>query len=170
MDTVYAWMRNIIFYYIFLSAVMNFLPDNSYKKYIRFFMGVLLIVLLLTPVFQFFQMKGSLDDFLNKRTLEEAFQESKWNMVYAGDSQKNYLTGAYEDEVEKNINQFLIQKEVTPIEVDVTLDYQEEIMVKSINIILESVKEGQNIIKEIKNQLIEVYNISDTNINISTQG
>ena len=52
-DTLYGWMRNLACYFIFLSAVMHFLPDNNYKKYIQFYMGLLLILLLLSPVLDF---------------------------------------------------------------------------------------------------------------------
>lgn len=39
MEAVYGWVKNIIYYMIFLSVVNNLLADSKYGKYIRFFFG-----------------------------------------------------------------------------------------------------------------------------------
>ena len=59
-ETLYGWMRNLACYFIFLSAVMHFLPDNNYKKYIQFYMGLLLILLLLSPVLDFLHLENKI--------------------------------------------------------------------------------------------------------------
>ena len=45
MEAVYGWVKNIIYYMIFLSVVNNLLADSKYGKYIRFFSGMVLILL-----------------------------------------------------------------------------------------------------------------------------
>ena len=44
---IYDWMENIAFYLVILVAVMQMIPQNSYQKYIRFFAGMILILMLL---------------------------------------------------------------------------------------------------------------------------
>lgn len=51
-QALYEWMQDLACYFILLSAVMNFLPDNSYKKYIQYYMGLLLLLVALSPIFQ----------------------------------------------------------------------------------------------------------------------
>ena len=43
---IYEWMENIAFYLVILVAVMQMIPQNSYQKYIRFFAGMILILML----------------------------------------------------------------------------------------------------------------------------
>ena len=31
-ETLYSWVESLVCYYILLSAVTNFLPDNSFKN------------------------------------------------------------------------------------------------------------------------------------------
>ena len=48
-EMIYTWMKNIVFYLVIVTAVLEVLPGTAYKKYIRFFTGLVLIMLLLTP-------------------------------------------------------------------------------------------------------------------------
>lgn len=49
-ESVYTWMQNIVFYLVIVTAVLEVLPGGNYQKYIRFFTGLVLMVLLLTPI------------------------------------------------------------------------------------------------------------------------
>ena len=44
MEWLARWVRNLAFYFIFLSVLMNVIPQGEERKYIRFFMGLLLIL------------------------------------------------------------------------------------------------------------------------------
>lgn len=50
LDFIYEWIQNIAFYLILITVLLHMLPDSDYKKYIRFFTGLILILLLITPV------------------------------------------------------------------------------------------------------------------------
>ena len=49
-ESIYTWMKDIVFYLIIVTAVLEVLPGGNYQKYIRFFTGLVLMLLLLTPV------------------------------------------------------------------------------------------------------------------------
>lgn len=48
-EAIYTWMKNIVFYLVIITAVLEVLPGINYQKYIRFFTGLVLMMLLLTP-------------------------------------------------------------------------------------------------------------------------
>ncbi len=48
-EAIYTWMKNIVFYLVIVTAVLEVLPGTTYHKYIRFFTGLILMLLLLTP-------------------------------------------------------------------------------------------------------------------------
>lgn len=57
MEFFYEWIQNIAFFLVMITAVIQMIPDNSYRKYIRFFIGLLLIVMLAEPVLKAFGMQ-----------------------------------------------------------------------------------------------------------------
>ena len=50
-EELYLWIRNLAVFYIFFTAALNLIPDQKYEKYVRFFMGLLLIFMMSTPIF-----------------------------------------------------------------------------------------------------------------------
>ena len=57
LDYIYEWMENIAFYMVLIVAIVQILPDNSYKKYVRFFAGLILILMMTGPVLKIFNME-----------------------------------------------------------------------------------------------------------------
>ena len=50
LDAVYGWIQNISVYLIVTAAVMHAIPGKDYGKYIQFFSGLVLILLVFTPL------------------------------------------------------------------------------------------------------------------------
>ena len=48
---IYQWMKNLAFFHVLTTAILHILPDKRYEQYVRLFMGLLLILLICTPVF-----------------------------------------------------------------------------------------------------------------------
>ena len=56
LDYIYQWIENIAFYLVMIVAVMQLVPGESYQKYIRFFAGMILILMLTGPILKLFGM------------------------------------------------------------------------------------------------------------------
>lgn len=56
LEYIYEWIENIAFYMVIVVAAMQMIPGESYKKYIRFFAGMILILMLTGPIFKIFGM------------------------------------------------------------------------------------------------------------------
>jgi len=70
-EYLYEWLRNISYYLILVTAVTYVLPSGSYRKYIRFFTGLVLILMLLTPVLNLFGKNEGMAGNLAKKYYEE---------------------------------------------------------------------------------------------------
>lgn len=89
-DAIYTWMQNLAYFFIFLSAVMNFIPDNSFRKYIQYFMGLLLMLLLLAPILQLFQLDGKIEISFSDYLEEEESRTVDWE-EYAKELEEKYM-------------------------------------------------------------------------------
>ena len=50
LEYMYEWIENIACYLMIVTAVMHMIPGESYKKYIKFFIGLILILMLAKPI------------------------------------------------------------------------------------------------------------------------
>ena len=74
---LYEWIRNVAFYLVLVTALLHVLPRSGYQKYIRFFTGLVLILLVLAPVLRLFQMEEELRDAYRDDSWLEQLEEIK---------------------------------------------------------------------------------------------
>lgn len=48
MEVLYEWVWNVAVYLLLVTAVTNVLPGDTYRKYLKFFTGVCLVIVM-TP-------------------------------------------------------------------------------------------------------------------------
>ena len=79
LEELYRWILNISVYLIVTAAVMHAIPGKEYEKYVRFFSGLVLILLLFTPLLKltgkengFRKAYLSNEDELDRAAIEEA--------------------------------------------------------------------------------------------------
>ena len=118
-EELYLWIRNLAVFYIFFTAILNLVPDQKYEKYVRFFMGLLLIFMMSTPVFSILGKgpeltKSFLDNF-SKENREKELQEFQ-------NLQKVYLEKGYELELEQKIRESLEKRGIEVYKVKVNIE------------------------------------------------
>ena len=72
---IYGWIQNITVYLIVTAAVMHAIPGKDYGKYIRFFSGLILILLPATPILNLTDMKERFDTLYGNSEYEMEKQE-----------------------------------------------------------------------------------------------
>ena len=43
-EDIYQWMKSLAVFYLFFTAVLQLVPDRKYERYVRSFMGLLLLM------------------------------------------------------------------------------------------------------------------------------
>ncbi len=80
-DFLYEWIQNLAFYLVMVTAVLHAVPGESYKKYVRFFTGLVLILMMLTPLLKIFgsdiDIAGLYDKEGYDRRLEEFIEDAQ---------------------------------------------------------------------------------------------
>ena len=101
-EYLYQWMENLAFYMVMITAVMHIIPDKGYQRYLRFFTGLVLIIMLAAPIVKLLGM------------------ESSWENIYENDE---YLT-----QIEKIENSTDYLETINPEEYlnEVQKEYQDD--------------------------------------------
>ncbi|SHJ23853.1 stage III sporulation protein AF [Hespellia stercorisuis] len=92
------WIKNIAYYMILMMAVMQAVPSQEYRKYFRYFTGLLLILLLVTPVFKILGMEENFTEIYQSiryrqenaqiKELSEGWSETDWEEFLPDEYQK----------------------------------------------------------------------------------
>ena len=101
-EEIYQWVKTLAVFYIVFSAVLHLVPDTKYERYIRSFLGLLLIYILITPVFS---LLGNGEKMIEDFRLN--YQEELISLETANTEnlQELYLQENYSRELEKEISE-----------------------------------------------------------------
>jgi Stage III sporulation protein AF (Spore_III_AF). len=186
----YDWVKNISFYLILVTMITYLMPNAKYKKYLKFFTGVLLVVLVIQPFVNLTNRK----DILNRAFLVEGLKEEinsiKRETQVIQNVQNDAIKQGYEEEIERQIGEIASKQNlyIQSVEVKWLVDAKGAFVgIDALNVIVSTKEDAQNgiIIQDIligkeeeiesmeeinlKNDIQEVYNILSDNINISIQ-
>ncbi len=55
---LYGWMKGLVLYLILSGLVLNLAPSGNYRKYISFFSGLLIVIIMARPISFLFNFKA----------------------------------------------------------------------------------------------------------------
>lgn len=88
-EVFYEWIRNMVFYQLLVSIVMNMIPSETYQKYIRFFLGMLFIVIAVQPVLKILQLSEQMDIQYVQEMMEKELKENEFEFHMEGVEQEH---------------------------------------------------------------------------------
>ena len=96
-EFIYGWIQDIAFYTILMEVVLHVLPEQGQKKYLQVFMGIVLIILVISPVLSAAGLDGQLDEAYARQTYDQELQEFQRRQQMIEESYESRL----EERVEK---------------------------------------------------------------------
>jgi stage III sporulation protein AF len=196
LEFIYNWIKNILIYLILVTIIQNLLPQGQYTKYIKVFTGLVLMLIVILPLATFSGIDKQLSFHLldQKFQMDQKGIMKQYDAIT--EQQGVLILEAYKKELENQIK-LLLESEniyVDSVRVEVNEDRNSEAYgaIKTIYITAKpeevkesntieidkiiiskknatSIKTSEEIIfeKNIKNILINFYNLGLDNIHIT---
>ena len=163
---IYQWMKNLAFFHVLTTTVLHILPDKRYEQYIRLFMGLLLALMICTPVFS---LVGKSSELLNGFQKYYGEEEQARMENEAEGIRKTCLREAYKKELEKQIRRLLsdagiFSEKISGVEAEITAEKKLLVKINLKAAITESQKEA------VKNGLERICGLEETQYQILDSG
>lgn len=81
-EGLYQWVENIAFYMVFMTAALHLIPGDAYRKYLKFFTGMILILLVISPVLRVVGMEQTFHEIFEERIYEEELRNIEKETSY----------------------------------------------------------------------------------------
>ena len=163
---IYQWMKNLAFFHVLTTTVLHILPDKRYEQYIRLFMGLLLALMICTPVFA---LVGKSSELLNGFQKYYGEEEQARMENEAEGIRKTFLREAYKKELEKQIRRLLsdagiFSEKISGVEAEITAEKKLLVKINLKAAITESQKEA------VKTGLERICGLEETQYQILDSG
>ena len=74
-ELLFGWVQDIAFYTLLMVVVLHVLPEKSQRKYLQFFMGIVLMILVISPFLSALGLERQLDETYARQTYDQELQE-----------------------------------------------------------------------------------------------
>ena len=157
---IYQWVRTLAAFYILFTAVLQLIPDKKYERYIRSFMGLLLIYILSVPLLSIVKNSGAvIEDFSRNYNEEVSVLEKKETQNLQG----FYIRKGFEQELTSQITKKCEEKGIKIQEVIVDIEGEQISVSLTAGRSLDLQQEGR-----LKDELRQEFGIKEQNIRIFT--
>lgn len=100
-DYIFGWIRDIAFYTLLMEVVLHMLPEQGQKKYLQFFMGIVLIILVISPVLSAAGLERQLDETYVRQTSDQELEEFQKRQQEIEEHYEKRLEERIEEEAEE---------------------------------------------------------------------
>lgn len=80
-DWIRNWVTTICVAVIFITAVELIMPNDKFKKYVQFVMGLILIAVILNPIVQLLHQNSGVSTFINNA--DKYFNDASYDKNYS---------------------------------------------------------------------------------------
>lgn len=100
-EILFGWVRNIVYFSILMTVVLHVLSEKGQRKYLRFFMGIILILLAASPLLSAFGLENILDETYARQTCDRELQEFS--------ERQEELENAYRERAQRRVEEIEAQ-------------------------------------------------------------
>lgn len=125
MNEIYTWVKNIIIFLVLTTIVTNLLGKSSYKKYINLVTGIILVILVISPLLKLFQLDSTLDYYFTTNTLLADAEGMKVRLEDTENQQMEAILGEYKEQIKVQVTRLLEQEKVYATGIKVIIEEDE---------------------------------------------
>ena len=122
MTEMLEWVKRMIFLGIFLTILLQVLPAGTYRKYVRFFAGMVFVVTILNPLFSVLGQKNLEQTLERELFQEEVLQSGQLDFSYMERQQQAYYEQQTREAVEQMVKDLGDSCGVPVQKVEVTME------------------------------------------------
>lgn len=181
MDKLYDWIRSLIVCFCMLELFCHLVRTDEYRRYIRFFGGLIVLFLALEPAGDLFSAGQTFEEALRRAFVREEAYELRVSQEALADLQNRRIEEAYRDELERQMREIVKANGRQCISVDVRLSQNEgsPAAITSVDICLAAFHDSLNVFEKetdsarqqagvdrIRAEIASVYGVEDIQISV----
>ena len=155
MQTLIDWIRSVLILYFLMLIILYFAAGESYKKFIRFFMGLVLALTLLRPVLTLFGKEEMLQEGIAYESFRQRMEEAQLDFGRMEDAEHELYRRQYEQALSAQFFEDA-KEQLLDIE-DITVSLSSDYELEQVTIREGICGDGETL----KSYLMEVYGLKE---------
>ncbi|WFR59633.1 stage III sporulation protein AF [Anaerocolumna sp. AGMB13025] len=125
MNEIYGWVKNIVIFLVLTTIITNLLGKSTYKKYVNLITGIILVIMVISPLLKLFQLDKTMDYYFTTNSLLADAQDMNSRLMDAQDSQITTILKEYKEQIGKQVGNLLEGQDLYIKDIKITIDEDE---------------------------------------------
>ncbi len=126
MEGVVDWVKNLVFYLLFLTLALSLLPAGKYEKYVRLFAGMVFVLAAVRPFTVSLRLEEKLAGYMEQVSFQNEAADFERELMGMEERRMEELTRKYEETVAEQVGEMAREAGVEPERVEVEIDGDRE--------------------------------------------
>lgn len=101
------WVKNVSAGLCILTILLHLVPNGKFEKYVRFYGGLLFLLVAAEPVLDFFTEEGALERLIQLEFLKEEHYELETSLKGMEELKNNSIRQAYQQEIQRQLEEIV---------------------------------------------------------------
>ena len=107
MDAILKWIGDVAVYLILVTLILQVIP-KKFRKYISFFTGMLLIMLVISPITGLFGADAALVDYFKLEDMRQAVSDMEDMIRFTENVSEKKMIEGYNGQIKERISELII--------------------------------------------------------------
>ncbi len=163
MDQILDWLKDFMVIYLILTILTQLAATGQYKKYFHFFSGVILLLVLISPVLSIFGKAGEFEKLVSYEAFWEQLDSARQDSKKLEFLQNDHYIQKYEAAIAQDIKRQAEDQQIAVQDVRVTLteDYDIGKVVIQLGILQEDAQEAG---KKLQKFVMHLYDLQKNQV------
>lgn len=122
MDRIYEWIRSIVIYMILNNIIMNLIGKSSYKKYVSVISGMVLVLIIITPILEIMSIEDTIDLYIASNDSQVEAASFKDSLRKMEENQINEIFAQYKESIWKDVEAIVEEEELRLIDLSIDIN------------------------------------------------
>lgn len=188
MEVVLSWVRTLVIYLILIAVILNIIPSDQYRKYVRLFLGLILTILIARPLLGLFREDSLLNGYLEYYQIITNKESGIPELEQVEEQQRSAIIEAWKTQIREDLEVSANEKGWHITEMEINLSDEETAKITQIQIGFQkqededfivapvvitkggSIDKKKKEIQQWKTEIAKKYQVDETQISIQELG
>ena len=153
------WLKTMVGSLCVMMLLMQLLPQGKFAKYVRFYAGLLLLLIAVRPALQLLAGEGELERLLQLEFLKEEYYDMETSLEGMDELKNSRIAGAYQSELHRQILDLASYCGAEVTEVRLLFDGENEYQIRKIVLDVDASQAQSTALEGLRREIAQLYQV-----------
>lgn len=161
------WLKNISAGLCILTILLHLVPQGKFDKYVRFYGGLLFLLVAAEPVLELFTGSGELERLIRLEFLKEDHYELETSLKSMEELKNASIEQAYQQEIQRQLQETVSAYGLSDTKVQAVFEEENGYLLAAV--FLDAADAESAVLEQIRHEIAGIYSIEQNKICIRTR-